>query len=395
MKYAEVKISSIAKFINGFPFKPEHWENDGYPIIRIQNLTDQSKPFNKTMIDVPNKYLVQKGDILVSWSATIDVFEWAREDALLNQHIFKVEFDPLKVDKSYFKIALRKTIRDLTKYAHGSTMKHVVKGDFDSHFIPLPQLNDQKRIAHLLGKVERLIAQRKQHLRQLDDLLKSVFLEMFGDPVRNEKEWENRQLQELCASPKDIKCGPFGTQLGKSEFKKIGIAVWGIPQINSEFSIPPRDFVTQEKASELEEYSVRHNDIVMSRKGTVGKCSLYPPTMPPGIMHSDVLRIRADCTETNPVYLCWQLRISRNVERQIANVSSGAIMAGINVGKLKSITVLAPPIFLQNEFSSIVEKVENLKSRYQQSLTDLEALYGALSQKAFKGELDLSRVPLV
>ena len=258
-----------------------------------------------------------------------------------------------------------------------------------------PSLDDQKRIAHLLGKVEELITQRKQHLQQLDDLLKSVFLEMFGDPVRNEKEWENRQLQELCASPKDIKCGPFGTQLGKSEFKKTGIAVWGIPQINSEFSIPPRDFVTQEKASELEEYSVRHNDIVMSRKGTVGKCSLYPPTMPPGIMHSDVLRIRADCTETNPVYLCWQLRISRNVERQIANVSSGAIMAGINVGKLKSITVLAPPIFLQNEFSSIVEKVENLKSRYQQSLTDLEALYGALSQKAFKGELDLSQVPLV
>ena len=268
-------------------------------------------------------------------------------------------------------------------------------GDIQSYEIPVPeQRDDQIRIALLLGKVEGLIAQRKQHLQQLDDLLKSVFLEMFGDPVRNEKGWEKNLLQHLCHSPKDIKCGPFGTQLNKSEFQKNGIPVWGIPQINSEFAIPPHDFVTMEKARELEEFSVRHNDIVMSRKGAVGKCSLYPSSKSPGIMHSDVLRIRADWTNTNPVYLCWQLRLSRDVERQIANVSSGAIMAGINVGKLKSITVFTPPISFQNQFAVIVEKVEGIKFRYQQSLTDLETLYGALSQKAFKGELDLSRVPL-
>jgi type I restriction enzyme S subunit len=270
--------------------------------------------------------------------------------------------------------------------------RSLTKTDFLNLEIPFPPLNDQIRIAHLLGKVEGLIAQRKQHLQQLHDLLKSVFLEMFGDPVRNEKGWSRHPLQELCSSPKDIKCGPFGTQLSKSEFQKTGVPVWGIPQINSEFTIPPHDFVTTKKSSELEEYSVRHNDIVMSRKGAVGKCSLYPPSMPPGIMHSDVLRIRADWAKTNPVYLCWQLRLSRDIERQIANVSSGAIMAGINVGKLKSITVFVPPIDLQNQFATVVEKIESLKSRYRQSLTDLEAVYGALSQQAFKGELELSRV---
>ena len=84
-----------------------------------------------------------------------------------------------------------------------------------------------------------------------------------------------------------------------------------------------------------------------------------------------------------------------DIERQIANVSSGAIMAGINVGKLKAISVYTPPICLQNKFSTIADKIESIKSRYQESLTDLEILYGAFSQKAFKGELDLSRVPLI
>jgi type I restriction enzyme S subunit len=260
--------------------------------------------------------------------------------------------------------------------------------------IPLPPLDDQKRIAHLLGKVEGMIARRKQHLQQLDELLKSVFLEMFGDPVRNEKGWEKKVLQDICKTPKDIKCGPFGTQLNKSEFQENGVPVWGIPQINSEFKIPPSDFVTEFKALQLNEYSVIENDIVMSRKGSVGKCSIYPSTLNLGIMHSDVLRIRADWEKTNPIYLTWQFRISRDVERQIANVSHGAIMPGINVGKLKHLTIYTPPISLQNQFATIVENVESLKSRYQSSLSNLENLYGALSQKAFKGELDLGRVPL-
>jgi type I restriction enzyme S subunit len=190
MSYPSAAISEVANFINGFAFKPEDWGASGLPIIRIQNLTDKEKPYNFTERKVPKKYFVKNGDILVSWSATIDVFEWSQGNALLNQQIFKVDFDHERIDKQYFKEALRKTISDLSKYAHGSTMKHVVKKDFEGHQIPLPPLDDQKRIAHLLGKVEGLIARRKQHLQQLDELLKSVFLEMFGDPVRNEKEWD-------------------------------------------------------------------------------------------------------------------------------------------------------------------------------------------------------------
>jgi type I restriction enzyme S subunit len=106
MSYPSVAISEVANFINGFAFKPEDWGASGLPIIRIQNLTDPNKPYNLTERKVPPKYLVINGDILVSWSATIDVFEWSQGDALLNQHIFKVDFDHERVDKQYFKVAL-------------------------------------------------------------------------------------------------------------------------------------------------------------------------------------------------------------------------------------------------------------------------------------------------
>ena len=198
MNYKLSPIMNVANFINGYPFKPTEWQTTGYKIIRIQNLTDTNKTYNYTSIKVPKKYIVKKGNILVSWSATIDVFEWDDDDAYLNQHIFKVEFDEKKVNKTYFKLALRKTINDLIKFAHGSTMKHIVKGDFDNHKIPLPPIDDQVRIAAILTRAEKLIVKRKESIKALDELLKSSFLDMFGDPVSNEKGWEKKQIDEIA-----------------------------------------------------------------------------------------------------------------------------------------------------------------------------------------------------
>jgi len=385
------RLGDIAEFINGVAFKPEDWGSEGRKIIRIQNLTDPSKPYNYTTRQVDDKYVVQKGDVLVSWSATIDVFTWDDDEALVNQHIFKVVFDTSKVQKFYFIFALKKTIDELSKFAHGSTMKHVVKKDFDNHRIPLPDLDDQLRISNILSKAESLISQRKESLRLLDELLKSTFLEMFGDPGMNSKSWGEVPMIGICKDPHDIKCGPFGTQLSKAEFTSKGIALWGIPQINSLFKVPPKDFVTEEKAMELEQYALTSGDIAMSRKGNVGKCCIYPKVLAKGIMHSDVLRIRAAKDKINPLYLLYQLRFSKRVEDQISAVSKGAVMAGINVGKLKNMMIQTPPIKLQTQFGHFVEKTESLKAHYQASLQELENLYGALSQRAFRGELMISK----
>ncbi len=98
--WVSATLGDVADFLNGAAFKPEDWHDVGRPIIRIQNLTDHTKPINRTTRQLDSRYLVSPGDLLVSWSATLDAFIWDREESWLNQHIFKVI--PYEgIDKTY------------------------------------------------------------------------------------------------------------------------------------------------------------------------------------------------------------------------------------------------------------------------------------------------------
>jgi type I restriction enzyme S subunit len=250
--------------------------------------------------------------------------------------------------------------------------------------IPLPPLAEQKRIASLLARADRL-RQLRRIARDLgDDLLQSVFLEMFGDPIINPNKYEKALLSDL--EVKDgIKCGPFGTQLTKSEFKRSGVPLWGIKHVNKKFDFPTDEFLSPEKARQLKTYSLLPGDIVMTRKGTVGNCSIYPSGFPEGIMHSDLLRIRIDKKKINEIFLSAQLMFSHDVEHQISLISGGAVMEGINVGKLESIVVLVPPLSKQEEFAGVAARVESLRGRMGESTRQVEGLFESLLSQSFGG----------
>ena len=227
--------------------------------------------------------------------------------------------------------------------------------------ITIPTLPEQDRIVKILDDAKRIIDLRKKELDALDKLIKSRFVEIFGDLANPDCSWNKCQLVDACKEEDDIKCGPFGTQLSKDEYKKSGIAVWEIPQINTAFMTEPTHYLTEEKAKQLRAYTIIPGDIAMSRKGNVGKCALFPETYSDGIIHSDVLRIRVNKRIVNPVFMMYQLHFSGAVTRQIELVSSGAIMAGVNVTKLKRIYVHIPPIKLQDEFADFVAQVDKSK----------------------------------
>ncbi len=229
--------------------------------------------------------------------------------------------------------------------------------------INYPAAERQAETVRILDGVMEVIGKRQQQLYAYDDLIKARFVELFGDLANPACTWDKCKLVESCADPDDIKCGPFGTQLGKDEYTASGIAVWEIPQINSEFKTSPTHYLTTEKAAELSAYSIKPGDIAMSRKGNVGRCAVFPETFEEGIIHSDVLRIRVDDRRVVPEFMMRQLHYSRDVQHQIDIVSSGAIMAGINVTKLKQIFVYLPPKGLQDEFAAFVAQVDKSKSR--------------------------------
>src|SRR5262249_3902191 len=146
-----VDLGSVAEFVNGAAFKPSDWEESGAPIIRIQNLTDPSKPFNRTNRAVSDRIRALPGDLLVSWSATLGVFEWAGpEEAVVNQHIFRVIPRADRVDKRYLRHILEAALTSMERHLHGATMKHVNRDEFLGTAIPLPPLAEQARIADVL-----------------------------------------------------------------------------------------------------------------------------------------------------------------------------------------------------------------------------------------------------
>lgn len=274
-------------------------------------------------------------------------------------------------------------IDELRKQSIGGVIKYIKLGNLTDALIELPSVYEQKAIVEIFEKVKNVIDMRNEEISNLDEFIKARFVEMFGDLANLKCTWDKCRLMDVCVDKDDIKCGPFGTQLSKDEYVKSGIAVWEIPQINTAFASKPTHFLTQEKAEQLKAYTIVPGDIAMSRKGNVGKCALFPENYQDGIIHSDVLRIRVDRKRVNPIFMMYQLHFSGAVTRQIELVSSGAIMAGVNVTKLKQIYVHIPPMRSQESFSAFVKQVDKSKVAVQKALDETQLLFDSLMQKYF------------
>lgn len=191
------KLGDIATYINGYAFKPEQRGSEGLPIIRIQDLTGNAYDLGYYNGDYSKKVELNDGDVLISWSASLGVYLWNRGKALLNQHIFKVVFDKVEIDKFYFMYAVEYNLDKMSLKTHGATMKHITKKDFDNVVIPYPDLDYQKEVAYRLTSLKGIIEKYQKQLDLLDELVKARFVEMFGD-VQDAKKHSGIQLKDIC-----------------------------------------------------------------------------------------------------------------------------------------------------------------------------------------------------
>ena len=183
-KWELVKLGDVAEYINGYPFKPTDWDEDGLPIIRIQNLTNSTASFHRTTKEIPNKYCVSNGDLLISWSATIGFYIWEKENAYLNQHIFKVIPNDCILKKYLY--YLGDEITKLIKgKVHGNTMTHITKGAFDSIKIPLPPLSVQKGIVEEIESYQKIIDGAKQ------------IVDNYKPTIKIDAEWKKYNIGDL------------------------------------------------------------------------------------------------------------------------------------------------------------------------------------------------------
>jgi len=391
MKYPIKQLSQLCDIVIGrTPARkePEYW-GKGNKWVSISDLT--SKKICNTKEEITD-YAVTKtrcrkvpqGTLLFSFKLTIGKMGFSGCDLYTNEAIAALHIknkNTLFAEYLFFALQVAKFLGS-NQAVMGKTLNSKSLAQIE---IPLPPLDDQKRIAHLLGSVEELIAQRKQHLQHLDDLLKSVFLNMFGDPVRNEEGWETKELSQL---------GTLDRGVSKHRPRNAPELLGGkYPLIQTGDVSNAETYIT----SYLQTYS--ELGFAQSKLWPTGTLciTIAANIAQTGILNFDacfpdsIVGFSANQDESNPLFVLGLFWFFQQILEKNA---PAAAQKNINLKILRSMRVPVPPIHLQNQFAAIVEKVEGLKSRYQQSLTDLQNLYDALSQKAFKGELDLSRVRL-
>jgi type I restriction enzyme S subunit len=254
--------------------------------------------------------------------------------------------------------------------------------------VPNWVLDDQIRIAHLLSKVEGLITQRKKNLQQFDDLLRSVFLDMFGDPVRNEKEWETLPFSKIGKFTSGGTPSKSRDDFWDGEFPWVSPKDMKAPKI-----FDSEDHVSAKVFDETSLKRITQGHLLIVVRGMILAHS-FPVAinMVDVTINQDMKAIKVSGgLRTVYVFHCLNA-LKRQVLKLITTAGHGTKKFDSDV--MTKLLVPVPPPEMQDNFILIADKIENAKSSYQQSLSNLEALYGALSLQAFKGELDLSRVAL-
>ena len=183
-------LGEVAEFQNGYAFSKDEWEAEGLPIIRIQNLTGTGDGYNHFNGEAPEKYHVYPGDILFAWSGTIDAFQWSGEHAVLNQHIYKVIPDSEQVHEDYIYWLLRYSASELEKQKQGAALQHITKGMVTDFEVPLPPIEEQKRIVESLdgmtGRAGRVASNATEVETYADELRLSLLQQAFaGELLRD------------------------------------------------------------------------------------------------------------------------------------------------------------------------------------------------------------------
>ena len=366
-------LGDMATYINGYAFKPVDWGTKGLPIIRIQNLTDSGKDYNYYDGEIKEKYLVKKGDVLISWSASIGVFEWEKEDAWLNQHIFKVVFDKKEVNKQYFKYVTSYVLKKSLQYAHGSTMKHLTKSTFDKLPIPIYDLKVQRVIAEKIGKVDEAIAECDAMLADFDLLVKSRFVEMFGDINLNEKTWATSRMEDICESIGD---GLHGTPKYDEQGK--------IPFINGNNLDGTIIHTSTTKYIDEEEYKrlfihLSNNAILLSINGTLGKLAYYCGEKVCLGKSAAYFNVKHDY---NRIFV-YELMRTEQFQQYLESNSTKSTIKNVGLKALRDYKIITPPHDLQNQFADFVQQVDKSKLIIQKSMDNLMELRNSLLQEYF------------
>ncbi len=400
-----IYLSEICDLMNGYAFKSKDYvENSNTLNCRMSNIRPDGKfdiLYNAKYLPDSyaqeySKYLLKDGDIVIAMTDMANdpkilgvptIVNTLGNNLLLNQRVGKLIIkDTSRIDISYLRYALsRKSLKSyFKKFAGGGLQLNIGKKEVLAAQIPLPPLQIQKKIVEVLDKAQELIDLRKKQIELLDDLIQSVFYDMFGDPVTNPKEWEKKSLRN-CINIAG------GYAFKSKEFVESGIPIIKIGTANKGyFDTSTFSFWDKNYDSKLEKYKVIPGDLLITLTGTVGKddygnICVADDSYQEYLLNQRVARLDVIC-EMNRTFIQYCFA-QKKFKGELIKLSRGVRQANISNEDIYSLQIIKPNIELQNQFGQTVQKIEEQKELMQQSLLEMENNFNSLMQRSFKGEL--------
>ncbi|MEQ8407024.1 MAG: restriction endonuclease subunit S [Gammaproteobacteria bacterium] len=377
-----VPFGSICTLQNGRAFKSSEWSDQGTPIIRIQNLNNESKPFNYCNFEVEARFQVNSGDLLFSWSGTpgtsFGAFFWNRGKGFLNQHIFRVDVDEKATDKDYLRHAINSKLSMIIEQAHGGVgLKHITKGKLEAIEIYYPDLPTQKHIAAILNKADAIRRKRLQAIDLADQFLQSVYLNMFETSTTDAT--NKAQLGNLVAID-----APMVDPRDEQYLDMLHI---GSDRIEKGTGKLLEAITAREEGLISKKFLFDENYVLYSKiRPYLKKCALAQGT---GLCSADMYPIRPLEGKITREFL-WRLLLSDEFTRYTESLPTRANIPKLNRKELEAFEFVNPDYEKQQQFSEIVRALNSSLVKFESSANLADQAFSALSQRAFSGELQLS-----
>jgi type I restriction enzyme S subunit len=385
----EVNLIDVCVIKNGYAFKSSEFKDSGTPLIRISSFNNGPVYFDDRTVYVENEYLeskstfkVEKGDVLIALSgATTGKYGLYTHDepSLLNQRVGLLKSGVSQdLDDKYFYFYLSVLQAEIFRKAGGAAQPNISTKEISELKIPLPPLEQQKKIAAILDAADTYRQKTKALITKYDVLTQSLFLDMFGDPVRNPKGWDKIKLEEIGT----LSSG--STPSRKVEENFIGDIPWvKTGEVNSKIIFDTEEKISEAalKNSSCKLYPAGSLIIAMYGQGkTRGQVGLL------GI-DASTNQACAVLTKSDKVNFTFLYKLIQMSYEDLRSLGRGGNQPNLNSGILKKYLVLNPPRILQNQFAERVKAIEIQKTQAEASLVQADNLFNSLLQRAFKGEL--------
>ena len=383
-------LGELFHFKNGRGFKKTEWGTNGLPIIRIQNLNDEKAEFNYYKGSYEKDILVQKGDLLFSWSGTVGSsfgpHIWSRQDGLLNQHIFKIGFKT-DIESRYAYFALEYITEEIERSVNGSVgLVHITKEKLNQFTIPVPGMMKQQRIVSILDEAFEGIATAKANAEKNLQNAREVFKSHLQSALTQKRSgWKEKSLDSIATFSSG------GTP------SKQNASYWNgpIPWVSGRDMKTDRigDTVLHISRAAVEASATRIAPIgsllILVRGMGLANGVAIAELVAPCAFNQDIKGIRAN-PGIDPRFLLFSLRTKLSESDQIlSNAAHGTLKIDMEV--LQSITLLIPSLEIQREavkqIDEIQEETKHLESIYREKLSSLDELKQSLLNRAFNGDL--------